>query len=216
MLQNESFDYDGQTKRLNVGTFNVNYQVNLPKLADYLMTLNPLDVNPLDVVCIQEMSYDQIRRFLGLLKSRGCPWSYCGRSPRCRSFILSTFPIKEVAKKCFHRGKKQVSRNHEFVTVKLLGLFLTCLHLDAKEETIRLEQLEELVNAFKELEVWEDSHILAGDFNSVTKEDYKDTEWTVVKKDRKKLHTKSTEYDNEPKVDVAAKMVELGFSDCWV
>jgi hypothetical protein len=128
VFHNESFDYDGKTKSLIVLTFNVNYQVSLPALADYLMTLKPLDV-----VCIQEMRCDQIVRFLGLLRSKDCPWSYCARSPNSRSFILSTVPVKEVAKKRFPE-----SRNHEFVTVKVQGLFLTCLHLNAKQETIRL------------------------------------------------------------------------------
>ena len=202
----DSFDYDGRTKSLNVVTFNVSYQVNLPKLANYLMALKPLDV-----ICIQEMMYSQIVRFLGLLRSKDCPWSYCARSPRCRSFILSTFPIKEVAK-----NRLPGSNNHEFVTVKIQGLYLTCLHLNAKAETIRLEQLHGLVLEFKELEVWGEPHIWAGDFNSVTREDYTDKEWTELRKERKELHTKDNHNDNEPKVEVAAKMVELGFTDCWV
>ena len=90
----EPFDYDGQTKSLTIVTFNVHYMVNLTKLANYLMTLKPLDV-----VCIQEMRYERTEEFLSLLKSKDCPWPYCVRSPRCKNFILATFPIKEVAKK---------------------------------------------------------------------------------------------------------------------
>ena len=60
---------------------------------------------------------------------------------------------------------------------------------------------------FKGLEVWGEPHIWAGDFNSVTRED---TEWTELEQDREKLHTKNPEYDYEAKVDVAAKMVDVG------
>ena len=42
------------------------------------------------------------------------------------------------------------------------------------------------------------------------------TEWTELEEGRKELHKKNPYYDNEPKVEVAAKMVELGFTDCWV
>ena len=133
------------------------------------------------------MRSNQIVRFLGLLKSKDCAWLYCARSPRCRSFILSTYPIKEVAKNSFPGSKKPVSKNHEFVTVKVQGLYLTCLHLNAKKETIKLEQLDLLVTEFEELNVLGEPHIWAGDFNSVTRGDYTDKEWTKLK------HRKSCE-----------------------
>ena len=56
----------------------------------------------------------------------------------------------------------------------------------------------------------------SGHFNSFTREDYTNIEWTKLEQDREDLHTKNNHYDNEPKVEVAADMVELGFTDCWV
>ena len=170
-----------------------------------------MTLQPLDVLCIQEMRYNQIVRFHSILRSTDCPWFYCARSPNCRSLILSTFPVKEVAKKRFPE-----SRNHEFVTVKIQGFFLTCLHLNAKAETIRLKQLARLVMELSDLEVWGEAHIWAGDFNSVTRKDYTETEWTKLKEGRKDLHTKNPKYDKEPKMEVAAKMVELGLTNCWL
>ena len=63
---------------------------------------------------------------------------------------------------------------------------------------------------FKGLEVWGEPHIWARDFNSVTREDYTEIEWTELEQDTEELHTKNPEYDYEAKVDVAAKMVDLG------
>ena len=79
-----------------------------------------------------------------------------------------------------------------------------------QKEKITPGQLEGLVVEFRDLEVWGEPHIRAGDFNSVTREDYTDTEWTELEQDREDLHTKNPQYDYVPKVEVAAKMVDLG------
>jgi hypothetical protein len=79
-----------------------------------------------------------------------------------------------------------------------------------------LRQLEGLVTEFREREILGEAHIWAGDFNSVTREDYTETEWTKLEEDRKGLHMKNCEYDTEPKMEVAAKMVELDLNDCWL
>ena len=189
---------------LKIGTFNVSYNVDVGRLAKYLVKAEPLDF-----VCIQEIQYFQIPRFLGFLRKHQCPWTYCARSPRSRSIILSTFPVVEVAKDCF-------SGNHEFVTVRALGVLLTCLHLNAREEIKRLLEIEQIKQQLEEAAVWGEAQIWAGDFNSVTREDYTDTEWAEIEEGRKKLHSKDSRYDDEPKVDVVAKMVELGFTDCWI
>ena len=190
---------------LNIGTFNVCYNVDISRLAKYLVKAEPLDF-----VCIQDIQYFQIPRFLGLLQKNQCPWTYCARSPRSRSIIFSTFPVEEVAKYNF-------SGNKEFVTVKALGVFLTCLHLNAKKETKRLLEIEQVKQKLEEAEVWGEAQIWAGDFNSVTREDYTNyAEWSEIEEDRQKLHSKKTLHDNEPRVDVVARMLELGFTDCWV
>ena len=142
------------------------------------------------------MRTDQIVRFLGLLRGKDCPSLYCGRSPRCRSF-----------KKRFPGNKKQLFRNHEFVTVKIQGLFLTCLHLDAKSETLRLEKLQGILTEL--LKVWNEPHIWAGDFNSVTRGDYPDDKWTKLEEERTRLPSDNSDYDDEPKAEVADGRAEL-------
>ena len=147
----------------------------------------------MEVVCIQEIRKDKITSFLVLLKMKQLLWAYCARSPRGRSSILSAFHFEEVAKKRFP-GK--TSNN---VTVKILGFFLTCHHLNAKEESKILQELDIVTRQLEDTKVWGDAHIWAGDFNSVTRKDYSDTEWVEIGKDRIKLHAKDPKYDDETK-----------------
>ena len=145
------------------------------------------------VVCIQEIRKDKITSFLVLLKMKQLLWAYCARSPRGRSIILSAFHFEEVAKKRFP-GK--TSKN-EFVTVKIVGFFLTCHHLNAKEESKILQEIDIVTRQLEDTKVWGDAHIWAGDFNSVTRKDY--SEWVEIGKDRIKLHAKDPKYDDETK-----------------
>ena len=50
---------------------------------------------------------------------------------------------------------------------------------------------------------------MAGDYNSLTKEDYRDDEWSVVEEVRRRNSWEA------PCTDVTRRMREEGFSDCW-
>ena len=121
--------------------------------------------------------------------------------------ILSTFPIKEVAKGRFER-------NHGFVTVKFLGVFVTSLHLNSKKEARRLHEIGVIRQKLIVAKVWREAQIWAGDFNSVTKKDDSKTKWAQIEVETKKLHSDNPKHDKEPKTDVVERMVELDFTDC--
>ena len=190
-------EYDGSVKKFTMCTYNVGFTVEVGELVNFLKKERPADI-----VCIQEMRYWQVSDLLERL--RESRWSYCGRSPRCRSIILSTFPLEEVCR----FGSKS---NNEFVTVMVQGFYLTCLHLNSKKEETRLHQLWKVRDQLSQKGVWGlgRMHIFAGDFNSLTKGDKSEEEWVqvAVKRERSKLE--------EPKYDVAASMAQKNFTDCW-
>ena len=197
VAESRTCEYDGSVKKFTMCTYNVGFTVEVGELVNFLKKERPADI-----VCIQEMRYWQVSDLLERL--RESRWSYCGRSPRCRSIILSTFPLEEVCR--FRLGL-----HHEFVTVRVQGFYLTCLHLDDKKEETRLHQLWKVRDQLSQKGVWGlgRMHIFAGDFNSLTKGDKSEEEWVqvAVKRERSKLE--------EPKYVVAESMAQKNFSDCW-
>ena len=70
------------------------------------------------------------------------------------------------------RGQGQGS---EFVTVKVRGIFVTCVHLNNRGEEERIKDLKRIWEELKKKSLWKEDgakHIFAGDFNSLTWEDY--------------------------------------------
>ena len=154
-------------------TYNVGFNVKITKLVKFLQK------EPADIICIHEIAYWQVNQLINCLKKS--KWSYCGRSPECRSIVLSIFPLEEVC-----RGYLGGSTRNQFVTVRVQGFYLTSLHLAAKNEATRLRQLRNVRVKLSEKGVWNQGrmHIFAGDFNSLTKEDKSQEAWDKVAEDR--------------------------------
>ena len=197
-------EYDGSVKKFTMCTYNVGFNVEVGELVNFLKKEPTADI-----VCIQEMLTGQVNHLLESL--RESRWSYCGRSPNCRSIILSTFPLEEVCREKLRRSGRR--ENYEFVTVKVQGFYLTCLHLNSKEEETRLHQLWKVRDQLSQKNVWGlgRKHIFAGDFNSLTKGDKSEEGWAQVAADRENSNTEL----EESKFDVAASMAQKNFSDCW-
>ena len=182
------------------------------KLLQFLM-----QGDPPQVVCLQEMKSRHIDALLLSLNKQGdpFPWRHCARSPHSRSTILSAFPITVVA-----RGdlitKLERKDNYQFLTVKIQGIYITCLHLSSRREATRLKQIEKIKMKLVEAGVWGlgEPHIWAGDFNSLTKEDYGEEGWSNIEELRRESSKEVAE--PEPKEDATRLMADLGFSDCWV
>ena len=121
-------EYDSNVKMFSMCTYNVGFNVKITKLVKFLQT------EPADIICIHEIAYWQVNQLINCLKKS--KWSYCGRSPECRSIVLSIFPLEEVC-----RGYLGGSTRNQFVTVRVQGFYLTSLHLAAKNEATRLRQL---------------------------------------------------------------------------
>ena len=158
---------------ISMCTYNVGFNVKITKLVKFLQK------EPADIICIHEIAYWQVNQLINCLKKS--KWSYCGRSPECRSIVLSIFPLEEVC-----RGYLGGSTRNQFVTVRVQGFYLTSLHLAAKNEATRLRQLRNVRVKLSEKGVWNQGrmHIFAGDFNSLTKEDKSQEAWDKVAADR--------------------------------
>ena len=185
-------------------TYNVGFNVKITKLVKFLQK------EPADIICIHEIAYWQVNQLINCLKKS--KWSYCGRSPECRSIVLSIFPLEEVC-----RGYLGGSTRNQFVTVRVQGFYLTSLHLAAKNEATRLRQLRNVRVKLSEKGVWNQGrmHIFAGDFNSLTKEDKSQEAWDKVAADRELSNQNNFAKLEEPKFDVTAFMAQENFTDCW-
>ena len=185
-------------------TYNVGFNVKITKLVKFLQK------EPADIICIHEIAYWQVNQLINCLKKS--KWSYCGRSPECRSIVLSIFPLEEVC-----RGYLGGSTRNQFVTVRVQGFYLTSLHLAAKNEATRLRQLRNVRVKLSEKGVWNQGrmHIFAGDFNSLTKEDKSQEAWDKVAADRELSNQNNFAKLEEPKFDVTDFMAQENFTDCW-
>ena len=66
---------------------------------------------------------------------------------------------------------------------------MTCLHLDYRDETIRLKEIRTIKQKLDSLlpqpeTIASSMHIWAGDFNALTKENYDDNQWSQITKVR--------------------------------
>ena len=208
VADNRSCEYDVTVKRFTLCTYNVGYNVEVTELVDFLKKEPSADI-----VCVQELLSRKVNHLLEFL--RESRWSYYALSPHCRSIILSTFPLEEVC-------RARLGGNYEFVAVKVQGFYLTSLHLTAKNEATRLNQLEKIRVQMSQKGVWDHGriHIFAGDFNSLTKADKSQEGWDKVAAEKElsnteRLGEKGFTKLEEPKFDVTSSMAEKNFSDCW-
>ena len=78
-----------------------------------------------------------------------------------------------------HQRKKYAFGQTEFVTVKVQGILVTCIHLRNGEESDRIKEWTRIWEKLKWMEFGA-KHIFAGDFNSLTWEDKEEGEWARV------------------------------------
>ena len=208
-----SCEYNEGVKKLTICTYNVGHEMMVKKLVKFLKKEPTADI-----VCVQEMMSKKVGHLIECLKESR--WSYCARSPESKSIILSAYPLEEVSSRRLGNGGRQA--NYQFVTVKVQGFYLNCLHLATKNEATRLRQLGKIRDELSEKGVWDHGrmHIFAGDFNSLTKEDKGEEGWEQVAvsredSNREKLGERGFTEQEEPKFDLTASMARKNFSDCW-
>ena len=74
----------------------------------------------------------------------------------------------------------------EFATVKVQGIFVTCVHLPNLGEQVRITDLKRIWGEQEKKGLWKEvgaKHIFAGDFNSLTWEDEDEEGWMRVGKE---------------------------------
>ena len=169
-LQLENFDclcgYTDLTFTLL--SFNVHHATNVPKVAELL------NANLSDIICLQECNDQVLQQILSALTTEYFYHNLNG------SAILTRFKFEPIAESGWtdHRG---------FLTIWLsdIGLYLTCLHLDQKQERTRVGEVWDVMEARWANNL--DPMILAGDFNSLKREDYNFEKWEEISKVTRKL-----------------------------
>ena len=79
------------------------------------------------------------------------------------------------------------------MTVKVRGIFVTCVHLNNRGEEERIKDLKRIWEELKKKSLWKEDgakHIFAGDFNSLTWEDYDEEGWEKVATGMKETNMK--------------------------
>ena len=128
-----------------------------------------LNANLSDIICLQECKDQVLQQILSALTTEYFYHQLNG------SAILTRFKFEPIAESGWteHRG---------FLTIWLpdIGLYLTCLHLDQKQERTRVGEVWDVMEARWANNL--DPMILAGDFNSLKREDYSLEKWEEVSK----------------------------------
>ena len=198
------------TTTFKLVTFNVQCGISLNHLEQFLVKQKDIDV-----ICLQELRNKTdhkdrrqrnsvIEHFISNLQKNKRPWTFFARSRMGCSAIISSIPLQEIVK-----GKFNKTSRKEFVTVKIQGMFLTCLHFESKEEEQRLKNVQKLKEALIDARVWDSKdasgapHIWVGDFNALTKEDFTSKDW-------------EQQEDKWRRDEVAKEMKKMDFLDCWV
>ena len=164
-LQLEKFDclwgYTNLT--FSLLSFNVHHVTNVPKVAELL------NANLSDIICLQECKDQVLQQILSALTTEYFYHQVNG------SAILTRFKFEPITEFGWteHRG---------FLTIWLpdIGLYLTCLHLDQKQEKTRVGEVWDVMEARWVNNL--DPMILVGDFNSLKREDYNFEKWEEISK----------------------------------
>ena len=143
-------------------SFNIHYRTNVDKVAKVLNDTSS------DIICLQECKPHHLKKLLSKLNTKYFWYLFNG------SAILSRFGHTEYAQEW------SWTEHRSCVTVWVPGLclYVTNLHLDQKQERTRLGEVQGMMKVMGEQNM--KPMILAGDFNSLKREDYSQDQWEKI------------------------------------
>ena len=143
-------------------SFNIHHRTKVEKVAEVL------NATSADIICLQECKPFVLEKLLSKLNTKYFCWVFNG------SAILSRFGEINVVKQWAW------SKHRSFLTVWVpdLCLYVTNLHLDQNKEGTRLGEVQGMMEVMEEQNML--PMILAGDFNSLRREDYNSEEWEEI------------------------------------
>ena len=165
-------------------SFNVHYKTNVNKVAEVLNDASA------DIVCLQECKKWHLKNLLSKLKPK-----YHLFEVENSAAILTRFD------KCQLVYKYNFTAHRSFVTIYVpdLRFFVTNVHLDNKKEKTRMEEVKGMLEEFRN-QSWSPM-VLAGDFNSLRRDDYSSEQWeTISQVDFKTYHSKMFSFSNRYKI----------------
>jgi len=197
---------------ISIATFNVHMWVDADYHPNYNRVLALVKKYNPDVLCIQECGREYNSKF-----TEKSDFKYM--ASKGSNAIFSKTKILKVYDFNGERNTGEIaSRSLPFITIGISSkndsedaypIYVTCIHLNYKDETIRLKEIESIKKKLDTFLPEESSQIWTGDFNELTKEDYTETEWEMIASVRKKNNWES------PQTNVTRKVKEFGMSDCW-
>ena len=109
----------------------------------------------------------------------------------------------------------EVQRSLPFITIGVLTqntgdapllVYVTCIHLDYREEPIRLKEIQSIKNKLDTIlpgnDAMDNLQIWTGDFNALTKEDYTVDEWENIAAIRRENNWESPQIELTKKASI--------------
>jgi len=200
-------------RELKVATYNVHMWSdgdgvsNVQRVADLVRQLQP------DVLCLQEAD-----DFCGSSMSKFCrimEYSHFWITPGSVAIFTNLDTQEENSAPLQHSKKMPCFQEPRFVTSHIkftdnVDFYISCLHLNHELETIRLNEITKMESSLKTLFDKNAAQMWVGDFNAVTRTDYREEEWTDIARVRQ-------QGDWEAPVSQLTDHItgKLGFTDNW-
>ena len=164
------------TDELAICTLNIKMGSDREELKAFLQEMK----FKASIVCLQELRDDRdLMELLDHLKEAKSKFTYCARSSHSHCAVLSTLPLQEVKDyfdfQCMclchypqvirdnlpsqYRRIKYAFGQAEFVTVKVQGILVTCLHLphvptDSDRQGREPSRIKEIKRIWEKIGLW--------------------------------------------------------------
>lgn len=153
---------------ISIATFNIHdfYNSDMEETDDKIIDI----INQYDIIALQEVyNHDKLKK---IKKNRS--WNF-----NRNTLTLSKFPLDSV-----DIGNTKERFNISIIHTPGMELCIVNLHLNYKNENIRLKELNDILKKAK-LHTDNYQSILLGDFNALTRKDYDQKKWNDIYKIRK-------------------------------
>jgi endonuclease/exonuclease/phosphatase family metal-dependent hydrolase len=155
---------------ISIATFNIHdfYNSDMEETDDKIIDI----INQYDIIALQEVyNHDKLEK---IKKNRW--WNFNRNTLTLSKYSLDHVDIGSNTKERY---------NISIIHIPGMELCVINLHLNYKNETIRLRELNDILKKAK-LHTDNYQSILLGDFNALTKNDYNDKKWNDIHKIREK------------------------------
>eukprot|EP00095_Tigriopus_kingsejongensis_P007381 maker-scaffold37_size504123-snap-gene-4.18 protein:Tk07381 transcript:maker-scaffold37_size504123-snap-gene-4.18-mRNA-1 annotation:"hypothetical protein" len=184
-----------------IATFNVHSFTDAKGQRNFRRVLELIEEHDVDILCLQETGLtDSKKLFQAWTKTSAhglVAWNHCA--------ILSKFHLEPYPK-----PMNKIGSSTRFVIAKVLlndlqSIYVSCVHLNHRREPTRMSELNEICTYGNNVQSC--PHVMSGDFNALTLEDYPDDELLEICKVRSQNRWET------PQRAITDKMINIGYVD---